>query len=280
MKTCEDFELLINLSLDGMLSDEEQRELRAHLQSCAACRETYRQLCGLKTTLAELEEPVPAELHARIMEAVNAESAPKVRKFPLRRVIRAAAAVAACAAIGVVALRFAPSMDVAAPENSADANVGMAAPGVAYDSVPELSDGKPALEPSQNTANPGFVVEQPSQMSPEPPELSMKENNGQIAEDLPPLRVDSTREDDFQNAGIRKWLKVTGYRKDMPEWVDWSSVYETELEGLNCEYLQIQSWAETVWLDYLITSGFTVETLEGTDLDPNGDCILLFFFLN
>lgn len=110
--------------------------------------------------------------------------------------------------------------------------------------------------------------------------MSMKDHNGQIAEDLPPLRTEGSTKEDFRNAGIRKWLKVTGNRKDMPEWVDWSSVYETELEGAACEYLQIQSWAETVWLDYLKASGFAVETLEGMDLDADGDTVLLFFFLN
>ena len=280
MKTCEDFELLINLSLDEMLSEEEQRELRAHLQTCARCRETYRQLCGMKAALAELEEPVPEDLHARIMDAVAEEAAPKVRKFPMKRVVRAVAAVAACAAIGVVALRFAPSMDLAAPENGMDSDIETAAPGAVYDAAPELSDNKPSLAPSQDTVDSGFTVELPSQMSPDAPEISMKDNNGQIAEDLPPLRTEGAEGDDFRDAGICKWLKVTGNRKDMPEWVDWSSVYETELEGAACEYLQIQSWAETVWLDYLMTSGFTVETLEGTDLDPNGATILLFFFLD
>ena len=43
MRSCEEFELLINLYLDDMLPSEETRPLKEHLKECQACRERYRQ---------------------------------------------------------------------------------------------------------------------------------------------------------------------------------------------------------------------------------------------
>ncbi len=40
----ESYEAMLNLSLDGMLSREEQEELRKHLQTCATCADTLSQL--------------------------------------------------------------------------------------------------------------------------------------------------------------------------------------------------------------------------------------------
>ena len=38
MRSCEEFELLINLYLDDMLPSEETRPLKEHLKECQACR--------------------------------------------------------------------------------------------------------------------------------------------------------------------------------------------------------------------------------------------------
>ena len=86
MRSCEEFELLINLYLDDMLPSEETRPLKEHLKECQACRERYRQLSALKAALGDLDEPAPEGLHGRILDYVEKncpESAPTVSAAPL-----------------------------------------------------------------------------------------------------------------------------------------------------------------------------------------------------
>ena len=71
MRSCEEFELLINLYLDDMLPSEETRPLKEHLKECQACRERYRQLSALKAALGDLDEPAPEGLHGRILDYVE-----------------------------------------------------------------------------------------------------------------------------------------------------------------------------------------------------------------
>ena len=87
MRSCEEFELLINLYLDDMLPSEETRPLKEHLKECQACRERYRQLSALKAALGDLDEPAPEGLHGRILDYVEKncpESAPTVSAARLR----------------------------------------------------------------------------------------------------------------------------------------------------------------------------------------------------
>ena len=65
MRSCEDMELLINLCLDDMLPSEEMASLQNHLKDCPVCRQRFAQLREMKAALADMEEPVPADLHQR-----------------------------------------------------------------------------------------------------------------------------------------------------------------------------------------------------------------------
>ena len=288
MKSCNEYELLINLYLDDMLSPLEEQELKTHLRNCSHCRELYRQLNSIKTALGTLEEPAPAELHQRILsyvEANRANATDKVKPFRMGRWLRCAAGIAACLLLVVTAARFVPSLDLAAPENAAQE----AAPGL---NMPMLDSPEPdyrqdvsdsensiVIVPSQDAVVPGYTGSG-DKNSMEEVTPSAPEETGQLSVDLPPLATTPGGETtNSRKETVRKWIKVTGKRDAMPEWVDWSSVFETELEGERCEYLQIAHWAETLWMDHLIASGFTVETLEGDDLSENGTSLLLFFFL-
>lgn len=284
MKKCEDFELLINLSLDGFLSEAEEAELQTHLKQCPVCLQKYRQLKSIVDTLSEMEAPVPAEMHDRIMTAIANEAVkttPKVKRFPLRKVCSGIAAAAACVALGVVALRFAPSVDLdyAVSESMSDSAMppeySQEAPGGTVNNGMPFYDTE--FKPSQNVVQPNTFPELPADPKPEPAPEPL-DQTGQVAEDLPPLRTDNDiSSGKQQSTSICKWLKVTGRKADMPDWVDWSSVYSTELDGEAYEYLQIKAWAETVWLDHFTASGFVVEKMEGKDLDPEGECVLLLF---
>lgn len=68
MANCEQYWDLISYSLDGVLTEEEQRRLDRHLAQCPECRAMWEQLSGLEPELMELEAP-PADFTDRVMAA-------------------------------------------------------------------------------------------------------------------------------------------------------------------------------------------------------------------
>lgn len=68
MANCEQYWDLISYSLDGALTDEEQRRLDRHLAQCPQCRAMWEQLSGLEAELMELEAPAP-DFADRVMAA-------------------------------------------------------------------------------------------------------------------------------------------------------------------------------------------------------------------
>ena len=50
MKNCEYYEELIGAALDGEITAEEDKELRAHLESCEACRSFYEAMQAISGT--------------------------------------------------------------------------------------------------------------------------------------------------------------------------------------------------------------------------------------
>lgn len=66
MANCEQYWDLISYSLDGALTQEEQRRLDRHLAQCPACRALWQQLSELGPELMALETP-PADFADRVM---------------------------------------------------------------------------------------------------------------------------------------------------------------------------------------------------------------------
>ncbi|MCW2977105.1 MAG: anti-sigma factor [Actinomycetia bacterium] len=97
-------ELTAAYALDA-LDAHEAREYEAHLSHCERCRDELSTLAEPATALAWGAEPAtpPAALRGRIIEAAAAERANVVplRRQRLFRATSAAAAVAACAAVGL-----------------------------------------------------------------------------------------------------------------------------------------------------------------------------------
>lgn len=94
---------LLSARLDGALTEAEERELKAHLTSCPACREAEAQLAALQSAFAELEDPPAPEGFARdVMDRVRA-SEPEKKVVPLfkRPRFRALAGLAACGLLAV-----------------------------------------------------------------------------------------------------------------------------------------------------------------------------------
>lgn len=70
------YEMMMSLELDGELSREEQRELRAHLASCSACADTWDRMCQLDLMfLHPAEMSPPANLSTQVMARVGAYEA-------------------------------------------------------------------------------------------------------------------------------------------------------------------------------------------------------------
>ena len=64
---CEKALELMSAELDGMCTEQERAALQAHLEACADCRETYRQLRALDEALQDAELEPPQALHDNVM---------------------------------------------------------------------------------------------------------------------------------------------------------------------------------------------------------------------
>ena len=292
MRSCEEFEYLINLYLDDMLPSEDRQILMEHLENCPACRACFEELSALKSALGQIEEPVPAELHSRILEYVEQNSnarhlTARAIPFRARRWVRALTGVAACAVLAVVAARFVPQLDFAVGSDSAESLVldNVMAPSVgmqesttdaAMDQV--IPDNTVVIPPS-SPDNKEY-----QQVGNRAPDLTAapvpeEQETGQMAEDLPPLRAENVdASNEYQVATVCKWLKVSGKREALPGWGDRHFVYEAELDGTSREYVEIAAWAEEYWTDQLTACGFAVEELTDQDVVEDGEHILLIFF--
>ena len=68
MKNCEYYEELIGAALDGEITAEEDKELRAHLESCEVCRSFYeamQAISGTDDALGDVPENFTTNVMAR-----------------------------------------------------------------------------------------------------------------------------------------------------------------------------------------------------------------------
>lgn len=79
MKTCEDYIADMNLSIDGLLSPEEEQALQAHLADCPSCRNLYRSYREIQDAIDEAEVEPPKGLRHSVMTQIREE---KVRHSP------------------------------------------------------------------------------------------------------------------------------------------------------------------------------------------------------
>jgi anti-sigma factor RsiW len=70
----EHYEQALDLELDGLLADDERRELHEHLAACAPCRAERRRLETLHAAFATARVPVRPDFHAAVM--TNLPAAP------------------------------------------------------------------------------------------------------------------------------------------------------------------------------------------------------------
>ena len=103
MKSCERYELLASLAIDGEASPEERAQLAEHLEACPDCRAYYEDLKRLHGGFAREEAVLPEGFSARVMDRVREtpQDRPEKKRVPFPRWGRWAALAACC---GVVAL--------------------------------------------------------------------------------------------------------------------------------------------------------------------------------
>ena len=83
MKNCEYYEELIGAALDGEITAEEDKELRAHLESCEACRSFYeamQAISGTDDALGDVPEDFTANVMARVRETAAPAEKPAKKK--------------------------------------------------------------------------------------------------------------------------------------------------------------------------------------------------------
>ena len=104
MKNCEYYEELIGAALDGEITAEEDKELRAHLESCEACRSFYeamQAISGTDDALGDVPENFTANVMARVHEAAAPAEKPVKRKAGIARLVTRCGALAAAAAVAI-----------------------------------------------------------------------------------------------------------------------------------------------------------------------------------
>lgn len=102
MKNCEYYEELIGAALDGEITAEEDKELRAHLESCEACRSFYeamQAISGTDDALGDVPEDFTANVMARVRETAAPAEKPAKKKAGIARLVTRYGALAAAAAV-------------------------------------------------------------------------------------------------------------------------------------------------------------------------------------
>lgn len=290
MRSCEEIEILINLYLDNMLTSEERQTLEKHLEECSDCRTKFEELVVMKSALSEMMEEIPVNLHAQIMAYVdnNTRKEKPVIPFYRKKWYRALTAAAACVLLAVVAVQFMPRPEFAVPGNAQNTTAmdsTAAAPSAAPEAAPPTESapeehyvpGNAVVSaPQANAESKDYSYSIEVTGSAAPSESTM---NGQMAEDLPPLRKENLdANDEYRVSTVSKWLKVIGDHDDLPDWVNLQFMYEAELDGISREYVEIADWAEEYWVDQLVACGFTVEVMEEQAVVEDGEHVLLVFF--
>lgn len=79
---CNEFQKKIDLFIDGLLSKEEENQMKEHLQSCADCEERYELTLWMKEELSD-EPTLPEGFKDRVMETVRTEG--KIEPFPVKK---------------------------------------------------------------------------------------------------------------------------------------------------------------------------------------------------
>ncbi len=166
---CKQIQEIIPLYIDNMLSDEEQNAVRAHIETCEACKAEYELMASIIKTAASLPElDVPEGFHEKLMEKVKAEAEKKQERkmyaLPWKK-ISGFAAAAAVIAVSVVSFM---QLDRENNQTNPDVYLKNPAPISTHDSeandetvekTVQVPDEDVAEQPAVQTENPAVKVE-------------------------------------------------------------------------------------------------------------------------
>jgi anti-sigma factor RsiW len=107
MKACHEYEELLSLHAAGALEPDEESRVRAHLESCAACRAEAESTARVLSSLAL---PPPSSAMQERIETLPQRTLGAWRREQVRRAFQARTAGALLAAAAVVLLVVRPSL--------------------------------------------------------------------------------------------------------------------------------------------------------------------------
>lgn len=157
MKTCEDYIADMNLSIDGLLTPEEEQALQAHLAVCPKCRSLYQSYQDIQAAIDEAEVEPPKGLTHSVMTQIHQEKVRHSPKATLKRMrFTLVAAVLALVVIAAGKYIGTPHGNTAAsstPEAAAAeaANEAAANPEVALAAPPEEAAGAAEQDAAEAT---------------------------------------------------------------------------------------------------------------------------------
>jgi hypothetical protein len=81
MKYCDEMESLLSVYFDGECTPEETAQIRAHLKTCAACRQRLREYAMAREHFPDdFDVSAPADLSANVMAAIRSGRAPQQKR--------------------------------------------------------------------------------------------------------------------------------------------------------------------------------------------------------
>ena len=86
MKTCEEYIVDMNLSIDGLLDPEAEQALQAHLATCPKCRSLYQSYRDIQDAIVEGEVEPPKGLSHSVMTRIHQEKVRHSPKATLKRI--------------------------------------------------------------------------------------------------------------------------------------------------------------------------------------------------
>ena len=97
MEYCTEFEALLDLYIDGELSDGDMIRVQTHLDTCVACRAYVDDLLAVRAAFPDTEDTVVPEGFAEsVMAQVRKNAAPVKKTSRPRRWTKLLAPLAAC----------------------------------------------------------------------------------------------------------------------------------------------------------------------------------------
>ena len=203
MPNCEYFEELCSSSLDGELTRAQKRELEAHLAECPACAAYLEDLKLIRTAWGDLKEPLPEQLHEKIMSGILEEAQSKVVPIEKKKrrppVFTMIAAAAACVML-VMSGAANDLLGGVKVENSSTGVADTATGGAAMEEIPESEQSDTALPETTDIVPSTIEPAQSAQPQPEPETDSQtQETYGRQAP--PPVEESTQQEETTAGAG-------------------------------------------------------------------------------